>query len=483
MLPSLAKYLPKKPVYYFVFIFLVHVFFKSLYLDYCGFWFDEVHCVFFSEQHWGHIKHVAEWDINPPLYIYFTYIWRNLFGISEYSIRFACVLFSSLAAGMVFIFSARFFNKATAFIATLIFSASSNILFYAHEARSYSLILFLVLCSSWFFLNLLEKKNTISIIFLGLINFLLIYTHYLIGFIFLFQWVIVLLVFKKDFFKRIFYAYLITLGLCIWRFTVKTILVIFNHEKDFWLPNAGLYEFKTAFYTYFNERNILVFYILLAVVILTHLIYTKRFYRNSKIENLKFVYIVLCGIITVLLGFLISQFTPIFLMRYFLFTSPFMYITIAYLISITEVKLKYIASALVLLVCIYSFSKLELRTQKSMNYRDAMPVIKKLQSPNTVILVETRDMGPLFAYYYDKNIFSDHYNTYARLHEKNIYFVSSAEDVKALDLKKYDKIILTQSFDNINPENASLLAYITSLYKQKASVKYYNEVNILAFSR
>ena len=478
-----AKYLPKNSAYYFLIVFIIHLCFKSLYLDYCGFWFDEVHCVYFSEQHWGHIKHVAEWDINPPLYIYFTYIWRNLFGISEYSIRFACVLFSSLAAGMVFIFSARFFNKTTAFIATLIFSASSTILFFAHEARSYSLILFLVLCSSWLFLSLLEKKNKWHLLLLAITNFLLIYTHYFIGFLFLFQWVIVLIVYKKDFFKQLLYAYLITLALSLWRFTYKTILVIFNHEKDFWLPKTGLYELKSAFYDYFNNRNTLIFYVILTVIILIHLFYTKVFSKNSRMENIRLMYLLFCGFFTVFFAFFISQFTPIFLMRYLLFTSPFMYITIAYFISKSAPKIMYTASALVLLVSIYSCSKFELRTPKSMNYRDAMAVIKKIQSPTTVILAETKDMAPLFSYYYDKDIFTDYYNTVSRLNEKNIFFVSSAEDVKVLDFKKYDRIILTQSFDQINPENAALLEYLNREYKLKATVKYYNEVNILAFTK
>lgn len=471
------------PAVSFLLIFLVHLFFKSLYLDYSGFWFDEVHCVFFSGQHWGHIKHVAEWDINPPLYIYFTYLWRNLFGISEYSIRFACVLFSSLAAGMVFIFSARFFNKTTAILSTLIFSASSTILFFAHEARSYSLLLFLTLCSSWLFLSLLQKKNTWQLILLGVVNFLLIYTHYFTVFLFLAQWVIVFIASEKEVFRRILYAYLITLGLSLWRFTAKTILVVLNHEKDFWLPKAGLTELKNALCAFFNNSNTLIFYALLTAVILVHLFYVKRFAKNSKPENLRLLYIIFCGICTVILAFGISQLTPIFLMRYLLFTSPFMYITIGYFISISDVKIQYGAISLLLLVCVYSFSQLQLRTPKSMNYRDAMPVIKQVQSPNTIILAETRDLEPLFTYYYDKDIFTDYYNETDRMHRKNIYFVSTVKDVEAIDLEKFDKVILTQSFDDVNPENKNLLDYLSSHYKLRHSVKYYTGVNILAYTK
>jgi hypothetical protein len=481
----IEKYLnqPKQVAIGFIFIFLFHIIFKSLYLDYNGFWYDETFGLWYSQQDWGLIKHTSEWDLNPPLYYYFLWIWRNLFGISEFSIRFSSVLFSALAAGMIFIFSAKFFNRTTAFLATLIFSASTNILFFAHEARCYSIVLFLALCSSWLFLNLLQKKNIASLILLGITNFLLIYTHYLTGFILFFQIIIALYIFQKEFIKQIAFAFGITLILCFLRFTPKTISLILHHQKNFWLNKAELYDLKTAFFDFFNGKNIFIIYILVTGITIGYLLFSKSFQKKERTQNIKILYVLCCGIFTFLLCFLIGRFTPLFLMRYLLYTSPFMYIAISYFISLCNVKLKYTGFALVSIVSVYSFCKMEFRTPKSMNYRDAMPVIKKLQSPTTVILAETKDMAPLFSYYYDKAIFTDYYNMVSRLNDNNIFFVSSAEDVKMLDLKKYNKIILTQSFDMVNPENAALLDYLNKQYKLKATVKYYNEVNILAFTR
>jgi hypothetical protein len=261
------------------------------------------------------------------------------------------------------------------------------------------------------------------------------------------------------------------------------ISLIFHHPKNFWLNKAGFYDLKMAFFDFFNDRNTFIFYILITVIALGYLILTKAFQKNQRIQNIKLLYVLSCGIFTFLLCYLIGMFTPLFLMRYLLYTSPFIYIAISYFISLCNPKLKCTGITLLSIISIYSFCILEFRTLKSMNYRDAMAVIKKLQSPTTVVLSETKDIAPLFAYYYDKNIFKNFNEMSGLMNKENVFFVSNPEDVKALDLSKYNKIILTQSFDMVNAENAALLEYLNRQYKLKATVKYYNEVNILAFTK
>jgi uncharacterized membrane protein len=479
------KYLnhPKQLVISFLLIFFFHLIFKSLFLDYAGFWYDETFGLWYSQQDWGLIKHTSEWDLNPPLYYYFLWIWRHLFGISEFSIRFSSVLFSSLAAGMIYVFSAKHFSKITGLIALLVFTSSSTILFFAHEARCYSIVLFLTLLSSYLFLGLLKEKKISTAIILGIINFLLIYTHYLAGFILMFQVIIVVIVFKKDFFKSAGIAFLVSFIVGFWRFTAKTIALIFHHEKSFWLKTATWYDLKTTFYDFFNNKSQLLLYVAITLIALGIILYKKRNLVLVRESKIKFLYVLLCGVATILLCFIVGLKTPVFLMRYLLYTSPFLYIAIGFIISTTPQKTKYVLSGFICVLSIYSFENLSFRTPKTMNYRDAILVIKQLESVNTVILAETRDIGPLFAYYYDKDIFSDYAAMFGKMNAKNIYFVSSAADVEALDLKKFDKIILTQSFDNVNPENESLLKFLSSKYKLKCSVKYYNGVNILAYTK
>ena len=109
----------------FLLIVILHIIFKSFFLDYSCFLYDETFSLFYSLQDWGLIKHTSEWDIVPPLYYYVLWIWRHLFGISEFAIRFSSVLFSSVAAGVLFLFTQKHFGKIAA-IAALLFYTASN---------------------------------------------------------------------------------------------------------------------------------------------------------------------------------------------------------------------------------------------------------------------------------------------------------------------------------------------------------------------
>lgn len=466
----------------FILIIILHIVFKLLFLDYSCFWYDETFGLYYSQQDWGLIKHTSEWDLNPPLYYYFLWIWRNLFGISEFAIRFSSVLFSSLAGGILYIFSLKNFNKTTALIALLIYTSSNEIFFYSHEARCYSILFFLTLSSSYFYFNLIEKKGISSIVLLGIFNFFLIYTHYLTGLILAFQALLVLIFYNKQFAKRIGVAFLITCVLSFWRFTKKTILLIFNHEKNFWLPKASLYNLKTTLYDFFNSRDIFLFYLILitATSIIIFVSKPKFVFKSNSV--IKLLYILLCGVGTIIICYAIGVITPIFTKRYVIYAFPFICILIGLIVSrISNHKLKYIAAGLVCLMSLYSFTKIDFHTPKHMNYRDAMVYIKKEKTEGAVTLIQTKDMGALFAYYYDRNIFIDYKNLESDLNKNGIYLIYGAETLKTIDFTKYDKVILTQTFVKADSANNAFLKEIAAHYQNQTTTTSYQGIVINVF--
>ena len=172
---------------YFFIVFIVNFLFKIFYLDYSSFWFDEIISVQSASLDFGHIKHVSEWDKNPPFYYYCLSVWIKLINDSEYTVRLLSVIFSSLAAGFVFILANKWINKTTAIISSFLFLSSDVLYYYSHEARAYSLILLLSLISTYFYFKLKESYSYKLIIALGVVNFLMIYTHYISGIIIVFQ--------------------------------------------------------------------------------------------------------------------------------------------------------------------------------------------------------------------------------------------------------------------------------------------------------
>ena len=463
----------------FLLIVISHILLKSYLLDYSGFWYDETFGLFFSQQDWGLIKHTSEWDLNPPFYYYFLWIWRNLFGISEFAIRFSSVIFSALAAGMIYIFSIKHFNKTTAFIALIIYTSSNEIFFYAHEARCYSILFFLTLCSSYFYFNLLNKKSISSTIWLGLINFILIYTHYLTGLILVFQVILMLVFYNKEFAKQVAIAFLLTFLLSFWRFTKKTILLIFDHKKSFSFNKATFYDLKETTYDFFNGKEIFFAYLILIIILSIILLFNKK---NAPI-NIKPIYLILCSAGVIIICFVIGTITPIFRKRYVVYAIPFICILIGYIASqITAKKLKHITTSVICIISLYSYSKIDFCTNKEMNYRDAMIYIKKEKTPETAVLIETIDMRDLFNYYYNKSIFSDLKNMNEKMKKNSLFLISGSEDLNNIDLTKYNKIILTQTFVKQGAENDSLIKTISNHYRNKIINRNYKGVDILVFS-
>ena len=471
-----------KLVAVFFLIVIVHVVFKVFYLDYSCLWYDETFGLHYSLQDWGLIKHTSEWDLNPPLYYYFLYIWRNLFGVSEFAIRFSSVLFSSLAAGMLYLISVKYFNKTTALIALLIYTASNEMYFYAHEARCYALLFFLILFSTYHFFKLNKEKSISSIICLGIGNFLIVYTHYVAGLVLFFQVILMFAFYNKSFTKQAGIAYLITLVLVFWRFTRKMFLLIFHHEKSFWVTKPTFTDLQNTFYDFFNGKEYFLAYLLIALLALIIPFIVKKGSVLNKI-HVNNTYVLLCGVGAILICFSVSLITPIFIKRYVLFAIPFMCIFIGYIVSkVSNIKLRNLLVLFVCVVSLGSFTKIDFHTDKKMNYRDAMVLLKQEKTAKTLVLVQTRDMEALFSYYYDKSIFTNYGNVVTELRKNNIYLIQGMDDVKNTDLNPYEKVILTQTFVQAGKENDKLLEFITSKYTKQNQIKDYEGINLYIFT-
>jgi mannosyltransferase len=462
----------------FVLIVLVHVAYKVLYLDYWGFWNDEAFSLYYSQQHWGHIKHISEWDINPPLYYYFLWIWQHLFGISEWAIRASSVLFSSLAAGMLFLLCARNFTRAMGWLAVLLFSVSHEMYFYAHEGRPYSLILFFVLCSSWFFFELLRKPGWLPAVALGLFNFALIYTHYVSGFILLVQAGVTLAHFNKQVMKFVAGAFGITLLIALLRFTKKTFArVVQNEQFSFWVK-PGLSDLGDMFYGFFNGPDLFCIFVVAAFISLVYA-FRSPDRKPAWMENrARLLYLVLAGPGGILLCFVISLFTPLFVRRYLLFTAPFLYLTLAWCLGFAQRNIRFPLYALVGVFMLFAALRIDFKTPRGMDYRGAMPFVKALQDNGMPVLVETPDLGALFSYYYDREIFADYENMEGRLRDKKVYMVARVDDVKRADIAKADKIVLTQTFEEANRDDKELQAYLNAAYPNRLVFKNYRGLTI-----
>lgn len=276
------------------FIFLVNFLFKEYRAGLTGLSYDENFSAYFAQADISEIIRFArESDPNPPLYLIILHYWIDLFGDSEYSIRMLSVITNSLAAGLFYLFCARFFNWQTAVFSSLMFLTSNEIYFYSEEARTYSIILLFAVASFYLFLLLLERPKVITMLLLGLVNAILFYLHYVTGFILLIQ-LLLLPVLNlrrmKDVpsarphdlviglqLKQTFYLLgsLLVFGLLLYPWIDRVLQLFLGGGKDFWLAKPGYREFKDCVYDFFNSKTMFNVHVVLISCMLLALIFFK----------------------------------------------------------------------------------------------------------------------------------------------------------------------------------------------------------------
>lgn len=153
-----------------------------------GLWYDEMSIYSIASKSFpaGMLEADAHRFLLFPLY-YLTYnIWINIFGNADITIRGLSVFFDILSiiaayfAGKTlgnFLGKDKEFNKKTGIFYSVLYAINSSFIYYAQEAKFYSMTFFLINILIIFWLKFLKKKNSKSFWCFYTANFLLIYAY------------------------------------------------------------------------------------------------------------------------------------------------------------------------------------------------------------------------------------------------------------------------------------------------------------------
>ena len=98
---------------------------------------------------------------NGPLFYLLLRPWLTLAGRSEFSLRFPSVLMGVLAIPLIFLWGKYLFGRRAGvgggLLAALLLAINPYHVWYSQEARMYALVVVLILLSSWWFKEALEK--------------------------------------------------------------------------------------------------------------------------------------------------------------------------------------------------------------------------------------------------------------------------------------------------------------------------------------
>ncbi len=147
-------------------------------LGYNSLWLDEASTLNFA------VKSIPEiWqattagEFNPPLFYWTEHI-MLLFGNSEVVLRFIPALLGVLTIPLIYLVGKEFLDRNVGIIAAAAFAFSSYLIFYAQEARAYSMMLFFVTLSMVFYFRALKMNDLLNWALFGLFSALAFWAHF-----------------------------------------------------------------------------------------------------------------------------------------------------------------------------------------------------------------------------------------------------------------------------------------------------------------
>lgn len=131
---------------------------RSFHLDAESLWLDEAASWRFASGPLERALHAER--TNPPLYYVLLHYWIGWFGSSEAAMRSLSIFPSLGSILLVYLLARRLFHNAMpALIAASYLAFSPFHLYYAQEARCFSMLLFFLLLSAWFMMRVDDATN------------------------------------------------------------------------------------------------------------------------------------------------------------------------------------------------------------------------------------------------------------------------------------------------------------------------------------
>ncbi|WP_338876120.1 glycosyltransferase family 39 protein [Spirosoma sp. SC4-14] len=100
---------------------------------------------------------------NSPSYYGVLWLWMEVFGLSDTSLRMPSVIFSTLIVWLLFVFVRRHFRSdSLALVSAAVAAVEPFFVSYSHIARNYSMTFFLTLLGTHIFLLIMERVRQVS---------------------------------------------------------------------------------------------------------------------------------------------------------------------------------------------------------------------------------------------------------------------------------------------------------------------------------
>lgn len=390
------------------------------------FWRDEAFSYFMAKKSLIEILFLTAKDFNPPLYYFVLHYWMKIFGSSEIALRSLSLIFFWGIVYVAFLFLKDIFKlkERKSLFYLLFFIVNPLLIYYAFEARMYSMLAFLATLSYYLF----YKKNY-RLYFITTLSGL--FTSYFMIFVIVSQLLFLFINKHFNFKKSAIYIILII-------FFPWVIFFLFQNglSGGFWLKKPQFhhllnllgiiftghesYLYPNPLIVYAMEKTTNILSLILTLIVLIGFYLHKK--EGKKPENLIFNLLSYWGLGIPLFILLFSYLKAIFIPRYIIYTSVGLTLLLIYILEKIPKLFKNIFIILIITLSIY-YQLLQVSFRSKHDIRKKLAEINILANKNDLIYVKD-DLDYFTVRYYLKNkrvfIYGKGYNNIATFNGKTL---------------------------------------------------------------
>ncbi len=313
-------------------------------------WLDEGATVALARASWQHFAWVWWYGEANLQTVYFLLMRAWIHGgLSEAWLRLPSALFGIASVPVMYVVARRFVPAGAALASAALLAFSPAHVYYSHEARSYTLTIFLVLLASYFFVRAVEEGHRRDWVLWTVLGILAFYSHDFAALVLVAQ--ACSLVFRKTppaTWRRVIFC-----GLLMLVAALPGLTYVFRASPEnlhfIWMPQATPREIWHLA-GFFGGSGVKVF--LALILWSTGLVAIARVRERDSEAFWRGVLIVSWAVLPAVITSLVSLRHPIFMQRYLIFSLPATILLAA--VGMTALRKMYVGVALVVALCAMS---------------------------------------------------------------------------------------------------------------------------------
>ena len=441
-----------------IIVVLLHVIFKFGSLGRLELQGDEAFSVFFAQQTIPELLETLNGEANPPLYYLLLHFWIQLFGIGFVAVKSLNVILSIGTALALIALSKRVSNLFMAIFVSVCFLFSDLHFDFSHEIRAFQLVLLLTVLAYYLFFSFLETKEWKYLILLALVTVALPMSHYNAVLVPFSQFFISIFYLRSNFIStlKIWGAYFIAGLLFLPQLFVFRSVV---PDDTFWLGLSNWNDLKyIAFKVVGHDRSFNGLIILYYLSPILAVLGKRNHWFNSSFTLRTFFALWLLYFLPLWLNYALAQYVPSFQVRYVLFLSFGVYLSIAHLIASFE-RFALIRLIYILAISSHMYYFFSPQQRDGEGWKETAAVVSSFQKDKkTLVIINATYKVRDLMYYLERSAFSDYSNFADRLEKLDVLPAFNSDVLKDSSLfQKYDKVVLILSHSLVQDPEQTVL--------------------------